>query len=67
MNGRRGPAKCVIVTPELWGVTRECGGISTFVAHLARLLRGEGDEVTIVVGLAKQAVLDPSWAERYAA
>ena len=54
-----------IVTPELWGVTRESGGISTFVRHLARLLVARGDRVTLVVGTAKESELDPEWAARY--
>ena len=55
----------VIVTPELWGVTRENGGISTSVFHTARLLHGRGDRVTVLVGVAKEVELDPSWASRY--
>lgn len=55
----------MIVTPELWGVTRENGGISTSVFHTARLLHGRGDRVTVLVGVAKEVELDPSWARRY--
>ncbi len=59
------PGHAVIVTPELWGVTRENGGISTSVFHTARLLHGRGDRVTVLVGVAKEVELDPSWASRY--
>ncbi len=59
------PGHAVIVTPELWGVTRENGGISTSVFHTARLLRGRGDRVTVLVGVAKEVELDSSWASRY--
>jgi glycosyltransferase involved in cell wall biosynthesis/GT2 family glycosyltransferase len=60
------PARVVIVTPELWGYTRENGGISTSVFHFARLFRSRGDRVTCVVGLAKPVEPDPVWARRYA-
>jgi glycosyltransferase involved in cell wall biosynthesis len=59
------PAHVVIVTPELWGVTKENGGISTSVFHLARLLRGDGDRVTILAGIAKDATTSEPWASRY--
>jgi glycosyltransferase involved in cell wall biosynthesis/GT2 family glycosyltransferase len=62
----RRPAHVVVVTPELWGYTRENGGISTSVFHFARLFRSRGDRVTCVVGLAKPVEPDPTWSRRYA-
>lgn len=62
---RQSQAHVVIVTPEAWGVTRENGGISTSVVHFARLFRGLGDRVTLLVGVAKDPQLDPDWADRY--
>jgi glycosyltransferase involved in cell wall biosynthesis len=59
------PGNAVIVTPELWGVTNENGGISTSVVHFARLLRGRGDRVTVLVGVAKEVEPDPAWARRF--
>jgi glycosyltransferase involved in cell wall biosynthesis len=59
------PAHVVIVTPELWGLTTENGGISTSVFHLARLLRSNGDRVTILAGIAKDAITSEPWAGRY--
>lgn len=60
-------AHVVIVTPELWGLTRENGGISTSVFHFARLFRQRGDRVTVLVGLAKEASVAGEWARRYEA
>lgn len=62
---RQPPAHAVIVTPEAWGVTRENGGISTSVVHFSRLLRGRGDRVTLLVGVAKEPQLDAAWGELY--
>jgi glycosyltransferase involved in cell wall biosynthesis/GT2 family glycosyltransferase len=60
------PAHVVIVTPELWGYTRDNGGISTSVFHFARLFRARGDRVTCVVGLAKPVEPEAEWFARYA-
>ena len=67
MPSSTAPPHIVIVTPELWGLTRENGGISTSVFHLARLLRDRGDRVTILAGIAKDAALSEPWARRYRA
>jgi glycosyltransferase involved in cell wall biosynthesis/GT2 family glycosyltransferase len=62
---RSTPAHVVIVTPELWGLTSENGGISTSVFHFARLFSERGDRVTILCGLAKDASISEPWAGRY--
>ena len=67
MRSSTAPPHIVIVTPELWGLTRDNGGISTSVFHLARLLSDRGDRVTILAGIAKDAALSEPWARRYRA
>ena len=62
---RRAAPHVVVVTPELWGVTRENGGISTSVFHFARLFSRRGDRVTVLVGLAKESGVAEEWARRY--
>ena len=60
-------AKVALVSHDVQTVQGRAGGVGTFVAHWARLLKQNGDDVTIILTHAELETsgLDPEWAAKY--
>lgn len=60
-------AKVALVSHDVQAVKGRAGGVGAFVTHWAKLLRKNGDDVTIILTHAEvqTAGLDPQWAGHY--